>query len=778
MLRLIFILGFWFLYSLSFAQTAQSNYSRVRVFLEGKPISKLAALGLDVSHGTAKKGFWLDTDLSAEELDRVKKDGFKVEILVEDLLEHFEQQHQHGNVKSLHGLPVCNKVKSKTTPSGFQLGSMSGYFYYEEMLAQLDSMHARFPNLISARSPIDTTTTHENRPIFGVKISDNPLQDETQEPEALYTAIHHAREPGSMSQIIYFMWYLLENYANDSVVKALVDNTQLHFVPCLNPDGYIFNQTNFPDGGGMWRKNRRNNGQGDFGVDLNRNYGKFWGFDDDGSSPDESWETYRGPSAFSEPETRAIKAFCESRRFAFAMNYHTYSNLLIYPWGYSGMTTPDAQKFINYGKLLTRENQYRYGTGMETLGYNSNGSSDDWMYGETGTKPKIYSFTPECGSWFWEPEEDIIPLCESALEQNISIAKLLLPFAQVEDQSPEVFSTRQIHFKYQFRNLSQSASSFRLRVVPLVGISAVGAEKTYTFNEEASVPDSISLTINSQSRSGDAIGWISELSNGIFTQRDTIWHWYGITSERFSDNFSTSQNWIGAWRVNTTQGWITDSPNGTYSSYDTVFSVLANPVDLRNTNRAWLQFNIRYEIEDLYDFGQVLASTDSGATWFTLCGKLTRPAVPFTQRSLLSAPGYDGLQPNWRSESMDLGDLVGHRIWLKLLLMSDEFLEEDGIYIRDMKVIALETTTENQLFKESDFVTLYPNPANSEVSIKANVPIYQVHAYNAFGKLISRDFSQNQATIQVHTWPEGIYFLQIQLQDGSFTTKKLLIEKK
>jgi murein tripeptide amidase MpaA len=67
------------------------------------------------------------------------------------------------------------------------------------------------------------------------------------------------------------MWYLLENYGTNDEVTYLVNNHQLYFVPCINPDGYVYNQTTNPNGGGMWRKNRRNNGGGVYGVDLNQN---------------------------------------------------------------------------------------------------------------------------------------------------------------------------------------------------------------------------------------------------------------------------------------------------------------------------------------------------------------------------------------------------------------------------------------------------------------------------------------------------------------------------
>jgi len=116
-----------------------------------------------------------------------------------------------------------------------------------------------------------------------------------------------------MTSTIYYMWYLLENYASNDEIKYLVDETEMYFVPLLNPDGYIYNQTTDPNGGGMWRKNRRPNSDGTFGVDLNRNYSHGWGTT--GISWNTSDDTYPGTSAFSEPETQAMKVFCEQHDF-------------------------------------------------------------------------------------------------------------------------------------------------------------------------------------------------------------------------------------------------------------------------------------------------------------------------------------------------------------------------------------------------------------------------------------------------------------------------------
>ncbi len=175
----------------------------------------------------------------------------------------------------------------------------------------------------------------------------------------------------------------------------------------------------------MWRKkNRRDNGDGTFGVDLNRNYGYMWGINNSGSSPYPSDETYRGTEAFSEPEAQAMKAFCEDHEFKIALNYHSYSNLLLAPWGYSTEPSPDNEVLLAYGAIMTQENNYTYGPGSTTI-YPTNGGSDDWMYGEQDSKPMILAYTPEVGTssdGFWPAYSRIIPLCQENVLQNIMAA--------------------------------------------------------------------------------------------------------------------------------------------------------------------------------------------------------------------------------------------------------------------------------------------------------------------------------------------------------------------
>ena len=181
---------------------------------------------------------------------------------------------------------------------------MGGFLTLNEIMLELDSMTTLFPNLISPKFIIGNNQTIEGRDVYAIKISDNPNTDETAtEKEVLYTSLIHAREPASMQQLIWYMWYLLENYATNDEIKYLVNNLEMYFIPVVNPDGYEYNYTTNPNGGGMWRKNKRdNNNDGTFsesndGVDLNRNFGYKWAYDNDGSSPDQAAQTYRGTDA-------------------------------------------------------------------------------------------------------------------------------------------------------------------------------------------------------------------------------------------------------------------------------------------------------------------------------------------------------------------------------------------------------------------------------------------------------------------------------------------------
>ena len=280
------------------------------------------------------------------------------------------------------------------------------YHSYDEVVADMIAIEGNYSDIAKM---YEIGKSVENRSIWAMKISDEVEIDE-EEPEIFIVGNHHAREVMTVEIPLYEIHYLVENYENDYIVGNLVDKREIWIVPTMNPDGLVYVETN----DSMWRKNRRDN-NGSFGVDLNRNYGYKWGYDNSGSSPTPSSETYRGVSAFSEPETQAVRDFIQGHNITYALSYHSYGEYLLYPWGYVNSHTPDHEKFLELSEGMLEElDWYSSGTPGELL-YLVNGDFDDWSYGEQGSKNKIFGMTFEVNNGaegFRPSPSEIIPTCK------------------------------------------------------------------------------------------------------------------------------------------------------------------------------------------------------------------------------------------------------------------------------------------------------------------------------------------------------------------------------
>lgn len=189
------------------------------------------------------------------------------------------------------------------------------YFSYKETIEFLDEASKDYPDLIKVQS---IGETWEGRPIMLATISLD-VKNADKKPALLYTGTIHAREWIGIELANSFIKYIIENHQfNPKLQEALTRNT-LYIVPCLNPDGFEYSRTHFS----FWRKNRRNNGDGTFGVDLNRNFGIRFK-----SGTDTSSNIYGGPSAFSEPETRAVRDFVQDHKnITVSLDYHSQGNV-------------------------------------------------------------------------------------------------------------------------------------------------------------------------------------------------------------------------------------------------------------------------------------------------------------------------------------------------------------------------------------------------------------------------------------------------------------------
>ena len=778
--------------------SAQSDltYSEIRIDMRHGSMQEFLDLGVGVCCGAATSHKHIQYTYNQHELELIKNAGFKFEVIIDDVVAFYNE----------HGTSVYNAVDSDQrslaceggfdldlfeykTPDNYTYGSMGGYMTHDETMDVLDDMREKFPNLITERMAIGDIVTHDGNQIFYLKLSDNPDVDED-EPEVFYNSLTHAREPNGMSNLIFYMWYLMENYGTNEEVTFLVDNTEMYFLPIVNPDGYKYNEFTNPNGGGFWRKNRRADEFGTvYGVDLNRNYGYFWGFDNNGSSTDPNSEVFRGDSAFSEPETEAVRQLCNAHNFQIALNYHTFGNLLIHPWGYDNSLTEENHIFKSMGRSMTIHNDYLTGTGIETVGYTVNGDSDDWMYGDTIEKNAIYSFTPEVGPGFWPSQDEIDLLNKQVLRMNLNAANCVHAFATARELLAENDLMMEGTFTFNFERhglkdgdlsfvVESNTDGLNLINNEYTGLNMeIGEQMEFTINYEIdeSVLNtsqlSLSAIIESDERQmiteieksyiisdGPALGdpqIVYENSNTTIDAYTSSGSW-GLTTEEFVSEPSS----------------ITDSPNGDYG--DQVYSelVLNNTVDLSNAYEASLNFFAKWEIEPDYDWVQVQASID-GVSFTPLCGNYTEPS------SIDQAPNgshvFDGFQNDWVKESMDLSDFLGEEnVALRFIFASDYYVNGDGFYFDDLELeLLFEEGTSTQSL-DNVALKVAPNPTGDLVQL-SGLPDrhnYQFKISDLNGKLLQ--YGPVKQEISLSQLNQGMYLLSIWKDNQVLNTTKIV----
>ncbi|MCF6306675.1 MAG: immune inhibitor A [Flavobacteriaceae bacterium] len=778
----------------TFAQNVQEKYQRAKInYTQPNDLSKLESLGIPVDHGTHKRGYFVISDFSISEIKKARNAGYQVDILIEDSKEYFLQQNSLNKAPE-RNLTCSEEVNDYQTPANFNLGSMGGYLTYQEMLDELDQMKALYPNLITAKENISTFLTegqadNSTTPSIGgngikwVKISDNPNTSSEGEPQILYSAIHHAREPASLSQLIFYMWYLLENYDSSPEIQSIVNNTELYFVPVLNPDGYLYNEKTDPNGGGFWRKNRKNG----YGVDNNRNYDYYingdpndnvWG--GEGTSTDPSSGVYAGTGPFSEIENQAMKWFVENHDFVMAFNNHSYGELLLLPYGYtSNVPTPEHDLFVGVSEELVSQNGYNNILSSEL--YPAAGDSDDFMYGTTGTHNKIYAFTPEIGSSFWPPSNQIENICKEMMYLNITAAKMVNNYAALTDTSENFIGIGTTNeFTFNLKRLGVSGNgNFSVSINPISSnIISVGNPVNFNnLDPLEEVNSEITYTLNTGINSGESILFEITVTNGSYDEITLITKFYGSLIAIFEDNGDSATanfNNNGWDTTNTTYvsppSSITDSPNGNYQNNEYKTITLLNEVDLSSAIGANITFHAKWDIENNWDYTQFEVSIDNGNTWIPQCGKYTNEGSSNNGQPT-GEPLYDGTQNDWVLEEINLSDYLGEQILVRFQFESDGFQRADGFYFDDLKINILDETLGASSFSETVF-TVYPNPVKNLLNINTSSTNYSVEIYTIQGQLITKikNVSTTQ-TIDFSAYTTGIYFMRIVSGSTSRTFK-------
>ena len=747
------------------------NYSRVKIYTDDSGLEKLSKLGVSIDHGVKKDGYFFISDFSSSEIQRIKENQYAFEVLIDDVQTFYKNQN---TLRVEEKNSTCPSLNSKfISPTNFKLGSMGGFYTYQEYLDEVDKMAQEFPQLITSKSTIGNFLTSENRPIYWMKISDKPLIDEVDETEVFYSGVHHAREPISLTELVFYMWYLLENYSNDLEIQYLLDSTELYFVPCVNPDGYIYNETKDPTGGGMHRKNRRNVGVINKGVDINRNYSYQWGTTGISTNPDD--DTYPGSSAFSEPENQAIKWFCENRDFLFASNAHAYGNHILYP---ISSTSSEFAVDNEYFKLYTNQmvNQNGFGEMKSSDLYPASGESDDFMYkDDLSNKPKIFAITPEIGGsnhGFWPASNEIEGLCKEMLLPNLMVAQLSHKYSVVKDESPSFIERLTGYFNYSGERLGIEDGTFSISIEPLKGIQTVGSINNHTLNLKGRLLDSISFSLNPLLQFGDTIQYIIVTDYGNWEHRDTIVKRYGAITVQFSDDCSSLNNWSGDWNTSITDyhsgfSAFTDSPFGNYQGASVSQFKLNQKIDLRYAASPMLSFYAKWQIESNYDYCQFQVSTDNGKTWQAQCGKYTSIGVGTVAggNQPNNQPVYDGNQYEWVREEIDLSDYMDQEINVRFLLKSDNGLEKDGFYFDDFKVKY--NFNPNASIENVDFqLNAFPNPTSNSTlfSFSNLIESGELGIFDQSGKcVLNRVISSNEMNVNIDLsfLSSGVYLVKL-----------------
>jgi hypothetical protein len=365
------------------AVSAMPTRMEVRLYAtnESQLIARLGSrlTELDVcSHGTAPDGrFFLIVNTDTEHLQTIRELGIEAEVTWPDIRDKFR------------AMTGCNPDDGSFRDFGY-------FFNYWEMRDTILHLAANYPQILVIDSSMHSW---QQKHQYCLKVSDNPGLDE-REPQVFINGAIHAREPMTTHTCVTFAALLCQGYNRDSAITWLVNNREIFIVPVQNPDGYVYNS----DSGGTsanWRKTRHVIQSPSVGIDLNRNYGYKWAYDNVNSSPNPSSEVYRGPSRFSEPESDNFRALQAAHRFRTEMDFHTYGRSNMYPWGYAAVTPPDAAVLQEMGDSLAHYNGY---STAQASGVN--GVSFDWEYSDTlwnGVRKFVtYAFTSELGiTDFW-----------------------------------------------------------------------------------------------------------------------------------------------------------------------------------------------------------------------------------------------------------------------------------------------------------------------------------------------------------------------------------------
>jgi hypothetical protein len=527
-----------------------------------------------------------------------------------------------ADVRSIDGtqravIVVSPETESQLTQHGFRVAALSiarvttgaaadTFRMFHSFDKPGDGIRATLSAWAAASTMIHVDSvgaSYEGRPILAVKIG--PPDDSPNRPNVLFMGTHHAREWISTAVAMRLIRWLADSGG------ALITSHDVWVIPVENPDGYQYTFTTER----YWRKNRRPNAGGSYGVDPNRNYPAFWGIDEVGSSGYEYAETYRGPSPGSELETQAVMAFHAAHPPVVSVSYHSYSGLVLYPWGFrAGELPADLPRFqalagTDLSPAVTDSvpgsslDHYHPGPGWNL--YTTNGEYTDWAYHAHGTIAFNTELTSGCcvaAVYYGFEFPDDSAMVERVFRDNLPFARALIAASGDLGRSPGV--TGAVPAPERFMSLwpeswlSLDASAARPSLTVRTGIGALLSRSAQT---------------DSLHRGMLRTTWRTDLHlDAVRALRADA---TPISAELVSLAGAEPLDAGGGWH-----GWRQDTVHvaGKYAWGVSGTDTLTSPVvDLRGRTAVWLHLWTRHYGSTFTPTqrGIIQFSADSGATW-------------------------------------------------------------------------------------------------------------------------------------------------------------------
>jgi carboxypeptidase T len=636
--------------------------------------------------------------------------------------------------------------------------------------------------------------TYEGRWIYCVKISDSPQAEDDTEPDVLIMGCHHAREWATVEAPLFIADSLTEAYSSNSTIKDVVDNREIWVVPCVNADGYEYD---YP-GGNWWRKNRQPYA-GATGTDPNRTYNGScngdrygeWGAIPSGGSVTHypSNDVFCGPygddyNGNSAPCCASIGELVKAHEFNFTESFHSYGELVLWPWGYTYTNPPNNSQIVSYGNttasMIHCLGSGYYDPGQSSSLYPTSGDSDGWIFGWyhyiNGTN--CVSFTNEIGTSFYQSTSDLDYICR----QNFK--GIFYMIQQAED----------------IRN-----------------------------NLDAEVPSPAIAQMDTSNTGDYTVSWSPRNPEH---NDPTKWELHELTGfSSFTDDLETgAPDWnLDGFSLSTSRYHSTShsfySGSGDNIS-NTAITVYPYPVKSGDSLTFWCW----YDLEDYYDVAVVEVSVE-GLEWFQLDNSYTGNQSSWTRKSYSLEPWVgksifirframcddyvleEGFYVDDISPTADFAnevtvsnaitdtfyDITGKdngTYWYKVRGSNAAYSWGSYSILEDIVVNLVDVAEEKEDKKPFSF-SVCPNPFNTSTTIsiprlsehqKSGLAETELNIYDLSGRLVKSFslFSSHSSLVGNVSWdgkdnkgcrlPAGVYYVKLKSENKTLSKKLILLD--